>query len=416
MGVTRSGLIVLLMLVALTIEGSSGKVDPSSGHIRVIGIGESYYPETRFPHLIRADPRLTYQPIPANWYEGSFGSVGAGRQDVMRFIRLYMPKTYERFVEGFDAVLLSDFEVDVITPQQFIWMEQGVREEGMGLGKYEMNWDPAYFSTFEMFRSSAVYAALPASLVPGSRILAPLNGIAPVPLNLTGRPPGAPHPVVDLPGMTQYKVLTAGTYGVEEPREGATTIAWFVPNKQDAIIIRPYGEGQALACVPGLDKIDGASITDWPFVVDFWINQMWYLAGVEIPEDIQLVHQLRSDSLTYHSEKSMAISVIQFVEKFGAQTDELNELLSEADDMKKESDRLYMEDRYSEALDKLREAFEGLLRLGERCVETKEAALLWVYTIEWLAVTGTLTVVGVVLWSLMVRRRLYREVSVTRAR
>jgi hypothetical protein len=415
MAETRAEVVILLLLATLMFGGISGKVDPSSGQIRIIGIGESYYPETRFPHLIRADPRISYQPIPANWYEGSFGSVGTGREDVMRFIRQYMPKTYDRFVEGFDVVLLSDFEVDVITGQQFGWMERGVREEGMGLGKYEMNWDTAYFSTFEMFRSSAVYPVFPADLIAGSRILAPLNGIEPVPLNLTGRPPGSPHPVVDLPGMRKYKVLTTGTYGVEKPREGAITIAWFVPNKQDAIIIRPYGEGHSLTCVPGLDKIDATSITEWPFVVDFWINQMWYLAGVEIPEDIGLVHQLRSDSLTYYSEKSLAISVIQFVEKFGAPTQELYEMLTEADDLKKESDALYMQDQYSEGLDKLREAFEALLLLGERSVQVKEAALFWVYAIEWLAVTGTMTVVGFVLWSLMVRRRLYREVSVTRA-
>jgi hypothetical protein len=403
-----------LLLIIATIPFSLGKTDPSSGHIRIIGIGESYYPETRFPHLIRADPRLRYQPIPANWYEGSFDSVGTGREDVMRFIRQYMPKNYPNFVENYDVVVLSDFEVDVITPMQFTWMEKAVREEGAGLGKYEMNWDPGHFGTFDMLVSSAVYPVFPASLW-SKAIPRPLEGVEPVPLNLTGRPPGTPHPVVDLPGMRNYRILGSGDYGFEVPREGAITVAKFVPNKQDALIIRPYGNGHALTCVPGLDKIDGASITSWPFVVDFWINQMWYLAGEAIPEDIELVHQLRSDSLTYHSEKGLAISVIQFVEKFGATTGELYELLDEADDIKRESDRLYMEERYEESLDRLREAFEGLIRLGERSVEAKESALFWVYTIEWLAVTGTMTLVGFVLWSLMVRRRLYREVQVTRA-
>jgi len=404
--------LVLLALIPLC----GGKTDPSSGHIRVIGIGESYYPETRFPHLIRADPRLRYQPIPANWYEGSFSNVGSGKEDVMRFIRQYMPKTYPDFVENYDVMLLSDFEVDVITPLQFSWMERAVREEGTGLGKYEMNWDTSYFQTFDMLVSSAVYPVFPASLSSGKSIPTPLEGIEPVPLNLTGRPPGSPHPVVDLPGMRNYRVLGSGSYGFEIPREGAITIARFIPRGQDAIIIRPYGKGHALTCVPGLDKIDGASISDWPFVVDFWINQMWYLAGEEIPEDIEKVHQLRSDSLTYINEKSLAISVIQFVEKFGATTQELYEMMDEVDGIKAESDRLYMEEQYDESLAKLREAFEGLMRLGERSVEAKESALFWVYTIEWLAVTGTMTLVGFVLWSLMVRRRLYREVQVTRAR
>jgi hypothetical protein len=46
----------------------------------------------------------------------------------------------------------------------------------------------------------------------------------------------------------------------------------------------------------------------------------------------------------------------------------------------------------------------------------RERALLWVYVVEWLAVTGTLLVCGMVLWTLMIRKRLYRQVAVTRGR
>ena len=41
-------------------------------------------------------------------------------------------------------------------------------------------------------------------------------------------------------------------------------------------------------------------------------------------------------------------------------------------------------------------------------------AIFWVFVSEWLAVTGTSMVAGYVLWTLMVKRRLYREVSETR--
>ncbi len=44
----------------------------------------------------------------------------------------------------------------------------------------------------------------------------------------------------------------------------------------------------------------------------------------------------------------------------------------------------------------------------------KGRTLLWVYLIEWLAVTGVGMMCGFVLWSTMVRRRLYREVKTTR--
>jgi hypothetical protein len=47
-------------------------------------------------------------------------------------------------------------------------------------------------------------------------------------------------------------------------------------------------------------------------------------------------------------------------------------------------------------------------------VRLKDEALFWVYLSEWLAVTSVGMVSGVVVWSLMVRRRMYRSVGVTR--
>ncbi len=46
--------------------------------------------------------------------------------------------------------------------------------------------------------------------------------------------------------------------------------------------------------------------------------------------------------------------------------------------------------------------------------DAKDSALLWIYVIEWMATTATALMSGVVVWWLMIRRRLYREVTVTR--
>ena len=47
-------------------------------------------------------------------------------------------------------------------------------------------------------------------------------------------------------------------------------------------------------------------------------------------------------------------------------------------------------------------------------IQAKDNALFWIFVIEWFVVTGTSMVAGALLWSLMVRRRLYREVGETR--
>ena len=46
----------------------------------------------------------------------------------------------------------------------------------------------------------------------------------------------------------------------------------------------------------------------------------------------------------------------------------------------------------------------------------KQRALFWIYLTEWLAVTAVLLLSGFVLWTLMIRRRLYGEVRSTRLR
>ncbi len=109
------GLLVPVVALSLT----EAKVDSSSGMIRIISIGESFYPETRLPFMLRADPRIVYQPVPTNWYEGTFQAVGRDRMDAERFLRIYIPRTYQRFVDSYDVILLSDFEVDIISPEQF---------------------------------------------------------------------------------------------------------------------------------------------------------------------------------------------------------------------------------------------------------------------------------------------------------
>jgi len=54
-------------------------------------------------------------------------------------------------------------------------------------------------------------------------------------------------------------------------------------------------------------------------------------------------------------------------------------------------------------------------RIEEAAMRLKDRALLWVYVTEWCAVSGTLLVSGLVVYSLLVRRKLYREVVVTRS-
>jgi hypothetical protein len=88
--------------------------------------------------------------------------------------------------------------------------------------------------------------------------------------------------------------------------------------------------------------------------------------------------------------------------------------LSEIAEMEKDAERLYLLQEYDDAFSRLDEVEVELIRLSDRALRLKDSALTWIYVIEWFAVTGTGMACGTVLWTVMVRRRFYREVAVTR--
>jgi hypothetical protein len=210
--------------------------------------------------------------------------------------------------------------------------------------------------------------------------------------------------------------IGSGKAGHENPRPGSTVVARYIPNEEPAVIIWDYGEGRALTSVPGHDTIVWHLSDHWPYTIDYWINHGWYLAGLEIPTDLGIMHRIREGSILYATQKITTLSVIEFAEKYGAQTTVLYGLLEDVDDTKMEADLLYMMDDYQGSISKMDEAFLGLTRVAEASVEAKDAVLFWIYLIEWATVSATSAVVGVVVWALMVRRRLYREVDITRKR
>jgi hypothetical protein len=89
-------------------------------------------------------------------------------------------------------------------------------------------------------------------------------------------------------------------------------------------------------------------------------------------------------------------------------------MLAETTPMREEAEELYIDQRYEESAAVLQMATVRFEEINEAAVKLKDQALLWIYIIEWSAVSATSLVTGVILWALMVRRKLYREVGITR--
>jgi hypothetical protein len=149
--------------------------------------------------------------------------------------------------------------------------------------------------------------------------------------------------------------------------------------------------------------------------VDFVLNHVYFLAQVKIPEDLQLIHQLRASFYEYFDQMAMTSGLLEFIDKFGANTRPVEEMLLESEAMKEDAELLYLRDDYSGAWESMSAVMERFDRISQESVKIKDRALMWVYMTEWLAVMGTLAICGSIIWALMVKRRLYKEVSVTRS-
>jgi hypothetical protein len=163
--------------------------------------------------------------------------------------------------------------------------------------------------------------------------------------------------------------------------------------------------------------VDGTQlwVMDWVYWTDSLLNLAYYSADVEVPQNFVQMHLIRSGFQTYQSRMTLLGDLINFVARFGANPAGMEGMLTSVKEAKREADQLYLYQEYQEALDRLREVLEQLNQLDAAAVKMRERALLWVYLTEWLAISGTSIVMGVFVWTLMVRRRLYRQVGTTRS-
>jgi hypothetical protein len=110
----------------------------------------------------------------------------------------------------------------------------------------------------------------------------------------------------------------------------------------------------------------------------------------------------------------MIAGTMEFISRFGANSNRVDEKLNEAEEVLSRARGYFVDLDLARSLDEADQVILLLREADELALKAKQTALFWVYAIEWLSVTATLLFCGVVLWSLMVRRRLYREVSATR--
>jgi hypothetical protein len=107
-------------------------------------------------------------------------------------------------------------------------------------------------------------------------------------------------------------------------------------------------------------------------------------------------------------------ALLDFIDRFGANTGPVTQRMARIAGTITDAKQLYLDQEYPESSSTMDGALSDLDLLRDQALKLKDRALLWIYVTEWFAMSGVSLVVGFALWTLMVKRRLYKEVETTR--
>jgi len=123
---------------------------------------------------------------------------------------------------------------------------------------------------------------------------------------------------------------------------------------------------------------------------------------------------VRMRMFEFGTRRSLLFGLLEFCDSFGANTAKIHLKIDEANQATLDVLPEYLELRFEEVLEAYDRVHQMLGEIEEDAIQLKNRALFWVHVTEWLAVSGTGVMASFVLWSIMVRRRLWREVGTTR--
>jgi len=385
-------------------SAQEGRRDPQTGRIRLIYIGDAIL--TRNPaYIYRSDPTFVGTLIPA-CLDDLLGQ-GWKISDVHRYMRQYMPKTFEQMRDSLDVILLSDVHLLNFRPEEVVWMERCVREAGLGLimvGGYESFGGWAGYASWD---GTAVADALPVEFHTGGRadsdafrvkVVDPENEL-----------------MKYLPWERCPPFYGLNIVAVKQGADELARLVGMVKGEFPFLDAWDYHQGRTIAFTSDWTPAWGESFCLWDYYLDFAADVGMYASRVPVPRDVALVHTIRGKFFGLTNQRALLTSLFIFVESFGGSSAKLDSHMAQIDQTVRAAEAAYIRQDYDAALSLLKEAEQAVDELEKEAVKLKDAAMMWVYLAEWLAVTGTLLICGVVLWVVMVRRRLYREVRMTRA-
>ena len=348
-----------------------------------------------FPYL-SADPMIDATPVDGNAY-----GIPAGL--VRKALRIYLPRSYEALNSSYDVIGLDDATCANFDSRILAWFREGVIESGLGL---------FMAGGFESFGGMAGFPSWGPT---------PVGDVLPV--DPTGAYPNGVRIKITDPDDPLIRTLPFETFGDEynffdantaEDKEGARVIARLEWYNYPAWAWWDIGTGRTYAsCTPFRGGGVGP-FSQWLYYGDFVSNVVYFTAGIGLPQDIELVHIARERMLRVIDERSYVISILDFIERFGANSEKALEKVGEAEEKRAHAVSLFRDLRMADSISGLDDALENLDQAYELAMDARDRAMIWIFMVQWLVVTSTGLLCGFILWTVMVKRRLYRDVVTTR--
>jgi hypothetical protein len=422
----RSVGISLLTILIVTQVVGAGPVSNQSDVLDFLMVGDI---EGWLNRLGDDEPAIDITVVPTRAVESWWGIPD---EALYRMTRIYFPRNSEGLME-YDVLFFNHARLNLLTPRQHFMMVDFVRTEG----KVSIAWQqdvPPFADVSIQWLYSPLSDVFPIDMdkfIYESSIGTHWLWWDNKPLRLvSGRPPV--FSVFENTGIFDSRI-----YRASRPcyaKEGATIWLYILDGPRNdpeapAFISWQYGDSDAwcFGIHPGearQGQIGGGdpavmAPTDagrwWELI---FLNICFYSSGWDTLSFEEAMDKLsmKTKFAYFRDTASMSHDIIDFVSKVGADTVRAESILSQANQAKSEAEIDYIKRRYGESAEKMEEAIEIAKQAMEEAFLAKDRALFWIYLAEWLVTTSVALASGVVLWSLMIRRRLYKEITTTQLR
>ncbi len=396
---------ILLALLLITIPAAEAITELDEG-IGLMLLGDVGRAGSPINNWLDRDLIIDYFEIP-------MAQKSMVKEDLIKYTNLYFPRTLEHLVDIYDMIVICEEEelfAWYTSPRHQEIMYRAVKDEGVAL----FNSLPHEHYEVQEWADTRLSETMPHDY---EKLYIKVMRSWTLEINEDPNLPPVFTPFIEL-GIEKYQGPHLGRI---YKKPGATTWARAVPINAPFFISWEYGEKKARTSVTGHDLDEAwwgstyrGSTTENPWGGDLFLNIVYWSVGKDPITDISIVRAVRDEYANFLMQRGVTLSLVDFIDDFGASVAPLEQELREITKGRAVAKRLYFEQDYDGALQHLQSMFKTMENIETEALELKKKAFLWIYVIEWSVVTASLMVVGFITWSLMVRRRLYRKVEVTR--